>query len=75
MSVDELDARELDRREKAEQQILAQPENEREAAILEESKRIDTYELTKMSKTTNGGFKCEHAGCKAPPFQTQYLLK
>lgn len=22
-----------------------------------------------------GGFKCEHAGCTAPPFQTQYLLK
>ncbi|KAI5801183.1 hypothetical protein EDC01DRAFT_612311 [Geopyxis carbonaria] len=21
-----------------------------------------------------GGFKCEHVGCKAPPFQTQYLL-
>ena len=23
----------------------------------------------------NGGFKCDHAGCTAPPFQTQYLLK
>jgi len=22
-----------------------------------------------------GGFKCEYDGCKAPPFQTQYLLK
>ncbi|RPB04744.1 hypothetical protein L873DRAFT_1758311 [Choiromyces venosus 120613-1] len=22
----------------------------------------------------SGGFKCEYAGCKAPPFQTQYLL-
>ena len=22
-----------------------------------------------------GAFKCEHAGCTAPPFQTQYLLK
>ena len=24
---------------------------------------------------TGGGFKCEFEGCKAPPFQTQYLLK
>ena len=23
----------------------------------------------------SGGFKCEHSGCTAPPFQTQYLLK
>lgn len=23
----------------------------------------------------SGGFKCEFTGCKAPPFQTQYLLK
>ena len=23
----------------------------------------------------SGGFKCEHLGCTAPPFQTQYLLK
>jgi hypothetical protein len=22
-----------------------------------------------------GGFRCDHAGCTAPPFQTQYLLK
>jgi hypothetical protein len=23
----------------------------------------------------SGGFKCDHPGCTAPPFQTQYLLK
>ena len=23
----------------------------------------------------SGGFKCEHSGCTALPFQTQYLLK
>ena len=27
------------------------------------------------SAALNGGFKCDHAGCTAPPFQTQYLLK
>ncbi|MCJ1352484.1 MAG: hypothetical protein MMC33_002468 [Icmadophila ericetorum] len=26
------------------------------------------------SAALNGGFKCDHAGCTAPPFQTQYLL-
>lgn len=25
--------------------------------------------------SVNGGFKCDHEGCTAPPFQTQYLLK
>ena len=25
--------------------------------------------------SVNGGFKCDHEGCTAPPFHTQYLLK
>ena len=27
------------------------------------------------SAPVNGAFKCDHTGCTAPPFQTQYLLK
>ena len=27
------------------------------------------------AQMAGGGFKCVHPGCKAPPFQTQYLLK
>jgi hypothetical protein len=27
------------------------------------------------SALVNGGYKCDHPGCTAPPFQTQYLLK
>ncbi|KAL9121930.1 MAG: hypothetical protein Q9187_001508 [Circinaria calcarea] len=27
------------------------------------------------ASSVNGNFKCDHDGCTAPPFQTQYLLK
>lgn len=30
---------------------------------------------TQAAALSGGGFKCDHPGCKAPPFQTQYLLK
>ena len=31
--------------------------------------------LSASGPLISGGFKCEHLGCTAPPFQTQYLLK
>jgi len=36
---------------------------------------LQTGHTTLHSMYTRGGLSCEHPGCPAPPFQTQYLLK
>lgn len=62
------------------------PEAEREAAVRLEQAEIDAFEnsppriSTSGSNSrdptwTEGSFKCQHPGCTALPFHTQYLLK
>lgn len=84
-NLDDLNARELHRREVAQREISDLPEEAREAKITEERERMRTYErdrsrLTLPPPGIGGGslimgtFKCDHTGCTALAFQTQYLL-
>ena len=79
-NLNDVDARELHRRELRQQYFSDLRAAEREAEIIKEDERIQNYDRSRadfLARDVNipTGFQCEHAGCRAPPFQTQYLLK
>lgn len=78
------DQRENHRREMARHAIARLPETDRGTALRIEQAQIDGFEDARtmpdrppVSEPPAVGslFECEHANCRAPPFQTQYLLK
>lgn len=80
-NLDELDARELHRRELAWNYIDDLPEEAREVAEVEENEKIVTYEQYRADYLVHGEInqrltlRCQQPGCTAAPFQTQSLLK
>ena len=77
------DQRENHRREMARHAIAQLPEADRETALRLEQAQIGAFEdactisdRPPLSEPAAGSsFKCLHPNCRAPPFQTQYLLK
>ncbi|XPS96316.1 hypothetical protein M3J09_005586 [Ascochyta lentis] len=75
------DQRELNRRESEAARISGLSPNEQDIAIDLEALRQEEYERQRHTgnpRTSNppaqGGHQCDHPGCNAAPFQTQYLL-
>lgn len=78
-NLNDLDARELHRRELAQQYISDVSPEGHEAEIIQEDERIREYEHSRAElmardfKTAQ--FKCDCPDCQAKPFQPRYLLK